>query len=242
MKTTMTQTNTDNKMKTTMTKIHNIATKRLKLVTTILLASSMLATVTAAEQPTRYKLESKLVRSSVVPLLGAKGLVGAPTTAFGSIGDDAALRKWAVKWNTNKEISMLSSPSTTALEAQKAVIRMQSKVQYFERTKDGNFVLNSLPKDESAGISLSTTIKAKDKGSVSVDILLQINTLRDREKIPEVSLDVGRPVMQTQKIKTKLTMPLGQWMWIGTQKLQDVASGKHQHLLFLCKVTPVDKD
>ena len=232
----MTKTNNYNQMKTTMKKIHNNITKRFKLVTTILLSSSMLATVTAAEQPILYKMESKILLSKDMLLPDAKEL------KEGSIGDDEALRKWAIRWSAQKGVDIMSLPSIAAPEDEKSVIRIQSKVEYFERTKDGNFALKSLPEDESAGVRLNYTAKAADKGSVSVDIALQINTLSDREKISEVSLDVGRPVMETQKVQTKVTMPFGQWRWIATQKLQDIDSGKHEHLLILFKVTPIDKD
>ena len=79
--------------------------------------------------------------------------------------------------------------------------------------------------------------KTENKSQISIKIDLQVNTLTDREKLPGVSLDIGRPLMQTRRIQTQMVIQLGQWMWLRGEQLQDVASGKREHLLILLRVT-----
>ena len=209
--------------------------KRIILFTAVLLATGTLSADANAEQKPQFLLKSKVLTSEKT-LLTVQ-----PTDKYGVIGDDEALRKLLGEWQANDDFGILSAPSIMAPLGQEAVIRVQSEIQYFERAKDGTFVLRTLRGDESAGVRLATTTKkTTDKGQITLDVDLQVNTLRDRQKLPGVSLDVGRPVMRTRTIKTQITIPLGQWVWVGGQQLQDVASGKREHLLILLKVSKAD--
>ncbi len=216
----------------------NTHRRHVTLLAAILLAVGTLTADTTLGRPTQFLLESKILSSENIPPFQA-----ATTNTTGVIGGDEALRTLFGTWEDNDDLSVLSSPSIMCLADQEAVIRVQSEVQYFERTKDGTFALRRLPEDESAGVRLKTIASnTKDRGQVSVKVNLQINTLRDRKKLPDVSLDVGPPVMQVRSISTQIVIPVGQWMWIAGQQLQDIASGKREHLLLLLKVTRTDSD
>ena len=211
----------------------NIHRRHVTLLAAILLAAGTLTADAKPERQPQFLLESKILSSENIQPFQA-----AITNTTGMIGGDEALRTLFGTWQDADDLSVLSAPSITCLADQEALIRVQSEVQYFERTKNGTFALRSLPEDESAGVRLKTTASnTRDRGQVSVKVDLQINTLKDRKKLPDVSLDVGSPVMQTRNISTQIVIPVGQWMWIGGQQLQDIASGKPEHLLILLKVT-----
>lgn len=215
----------------------SIRRKHITLLAAILQAAGTLTADTTPGRPPQFLLESKILSSEdILPQ-------AVTTNTTGVIGGNEELRALFGAWQAKDDVSVLSSPSIIAPAHQEAVIRVQSEVQYFERTKDGTFALRSLPEDESAGVRLSTTTsQTENKDQVSINIDLQVNTLRDRKKLSGVSLDIGRPLMQTRNIKTQIVIPLGQWMWLRGQQLQDVASGKREHLMVFLRVTRADSD
>jgi hypothetical protein len=205
----------------------NTNRSRVLLLATTLLISYSTAACAEPEKATQFRLDAKIVSSAE-----DKALLDVTGGGFQVIEDDDL-----VKMLTEKDVDLLSAPSIIALAGQEATISIQTELQYFERDGEDTFVLKKLPEEKSPGVRLTAAMKPADNGNVGIDIDLWLNTMKDRKRIPGLTLDVGSPIMQSQNIKTQIVVPPAQWAAIESLQLQDGDSGKREHLMILVRVT-----
>jgi hypothetical protein len=97
------------------------------------------------------------------------------------------------------EATTLAEPTLTTLAGQKATIFVGSDqpLQYFGRLDDGRFELRSL----SARTGLTLTEAVADEGETLLlsPFELSIDAAGEREPIPGVELDVGKPIISSER-------------------------------------------
>lgn len=116
-------------------------------------------------------------------------------------------------------------------------MRIGSALDYFERREDGLFELKSLPEDQYPGIRLSATMRPARDGAVKLDLDLRVSTVLERESIPGVELDVGRPILQMQQVQTQVIVEPGEWVRVGGHRIKDLISQTEDAVVVLARVT-----
>lgn len=129
-------------------------------------------------------------------------------------------------------VEMHAAPLIISIEGQPAEIRWGSEPpQYFERDADGLFDLKTL--EQFIGISLSTTIQSSSmKGMIDYDIAYSVSSTSDRQKLTNVDLDIGKPIVTTDKSIFQGTISPGTWLVTVSD-----APGKRGALLVLIRIT-----
>lgn len=117
------------------------------------------------------------------------------------------LKTWV---GNTRDVKILAEPVLRVTPGRVAAVKAKSprKVQYFQRTKNGLFVL----KEErvETGISITATVQDAANGSVRLKPLsVSVTAIKGREPIEGVSLPVGKPVLTTTSISTSLLSKLG---------------------------------
>lgn len=118
---------------------------------------------------------------------------------------------WLDTWVKNtKGVKILASPTLVVTAGRTASMAVGSprKAQYFQRLKNGNFTL----KEEmvETGITVKTTVQPAADGNVRLKRLtVSVAAIKGREKIPGVTLSVGKPIMTTTSISTSILSKLG---------------------------------
>lgn len=114
-----------------------------------------------------------------------------------------------------KEVVLVSTPVVQTLENQAAEVRVGSPdpVQYFEKQSDGSFKLRHMPDTERVGVQIryKVTSQTGNSDEVFVDAGLTVNWIQSREKITDVTLDVGKPVIVHSSTSAPSSMKLGRW-------------------------------
>jgi hypothetical protein len=116
-----------------------------------------------------------------------------------------------------KEAVLLSTPTIMILADEPAIILVgpTEPVQYFEKKSDGSYRLREMPDSESVGINLRYNISTKPgNGYDDVEAEFTIKTIRERVKIPDVNLGVGKPVILNSRRSLSLSLPIeasSQW-------------------------------
>ena len=153
---------------------------------------------------------------------------------------------------------VISAPRATLFVGTETRMYMSyGDIQYFEETGNGRFALKTTIGDTnfnwqgitvkpgselSPGIRLSMMVNDTGKANfVTVNYLLGITTFKERKKIPETELDVGRPVMMTAQTDETRTLELDKWLFSGKQLTFIYNNGnpvKTGMLLKVCQIHP----
>ncbi len=126
-------------------------------------------------------------------------------------------------WNGKPEpdyrhIQAVSKPTLVTLEGQTARITVGEKppAQYFVRREDGCFELRSLAGDdpnEVLGLEIRFTPRriSEKPGELSCGFKFRYSWIQDRESIPGVDLNVGKPIVSTESVEGTLGARLNEW-------------------------------
>lgn len=110
-------------------------------------------------------------------------------------------------------VQAVSSPSILLPLGERAEIRMGlDGAQYFERVEDGIFALRTL--NEFVGYAFECTLSpsAHMEGALSLRIASTLRETGDREPVPGLSLNVGRPAIRESKFDTNIQLKPNDWM------------------------------
>ena len=119
-------------------------------------------------------------------------------------------------WNGEKNpppeggVQNISQPTVTAVAGRPFAIDVSSDtpIEYFERRADGLFELKRL--EENAGFSIATTPEPGESNRIVLkDFKIALRSIARRVPIAGVSLDVGRPVVETWEQRTTLAVKSG---------------------------------
>jgi hypothetical protein len=141
-------------------------------------------------------------------------------------------------------VKCISAPTIGAAVNQEAMITVglgsKLQLQYFEPQTNGLFALRTIPGEATVGFRLRTTVMPTTKGYAKLEMDFRYTFLQSRNKIPNVSLDVGYPIIATSTSKTNMAVHLGEWVVVNDQLLSDVENEKLDHLVVLARVSLVD--
>src|ERR1041385_8205364 len=172
----------------------------------ILLFTPLLA---HAEEPVQYEIEAKFIAYPTNDM-------AAGTSAIKTLLLNLNKFNLMTVYNLNlgalpANWSVLSAPRVTTVAGKKAQICiLKDPPQYFERQSDGSFQLRQMGDKYSLGITLTVTTTAGTTDQiVKLDAQVKYNSIQQREQLPGVSLDVGKPTIRTLERRFDLETVFG---------------------------------
>lgn len=114
---------------------------------------------------------------------------------------------------SQSRIQAVSSPAIILPLGERAEIRMgQDEAQYFERDEDGAYALRTV--DEFVGYTFDCTLTRSTvmEGALSMQISCTLRETSDREPVPGLSLDVGKPTIRETKFETTIQLKPNDWL------------------------------
>lgn len=144
-------------------------------------------------------------------------------------------------WNgdqapSNPLIEAVSAPEVQIFEGSGgAILEVVAVAQYFEKRDDGLFELHHQAQDP--GLRFGFNLEA-DPGREEVllnHFSFEYTYITSRESIPEVSLEVGKPAMDSVKVEGEWRLRPGEWSCLMTQ----VPSGGFLYV-FLLAIEDID--
>lgn len=208
---------------------------KTKLISVLALA--LLPCLSRAETKVQYLIDVKVLQ--------------APTNTLRITSDRVVVQPAEGEWNKKRirfdgvdlsslsSCDVLSAPRLTVLAGSPATIEVgQEPPQYFEKQADGSYQLRRMNADDWVGVRLMFTAKSlKELTQVAIDADLRVQSVAKRDRLKDVALDVGRPVLARNQVAFKgETIKLDEWCLIAAPK-----EGSGIQLLFLLKVTRVEK-
>ena len=155
-------------------------------------------------------------KKSLTPFTSAEFQVGKDRFEIGDKGwfwdgasmDDRTTRTQAL-WDSTNSISLMTAPRIRVRNGEVAEIRVESvqKLEYFERRSDDLFELKRMSEPTGLGILMILTLE-KD-GRIRLNLEIVLRSVEKREPVPGVTLQVGRPILQTREHKAELLVRPG---------------------------------
>lgn len=148
-----------------------------------------------------------------------------------------------ILWNGKSEppadagVESLMSPRLIARAGEPAMVVAATRLQYFQREGEA-WNLRVTEQDSAPGIEFGLTVEPAESGMVVVDYDLKLTMMEGREKIEGVHLDVGRPVLRTTHVQSRVKFEPGQWIVISGKLFKEAKKKKGDFLLVLLKVEP----
>jgi len=217
-----------------------------------------LATLAVAAEPEgHYVIDAKImavraddqheiqVKGESVEMQPSQGSTKAGNISIGALGH-LQIGQWTVTFDENgsllwngepgppaeANVELITEPRLHVIAGKKAMIMTRSLLQYFESTGDGLFALRTSGEEDAPGVELGCMVTPEKDNRVVLDIDLKLTLMESREEIPGVKLDVGRPILLTREIATRLKIAQDQWALVSAQQVES-ASGEEGHFL-LC--------
>ena len=222
-------------------------------------SAGTVASAGAAEAEERYTIDAKImavraddlnritVQGESIEMRPSQGSEESGSVVFGELGD-LQIGSWTVTldengsllWNgkpglpAEANVDLITEPSLRVIAGMKAVIMTRSQLQYFEATGDGLYALRTAEQEDAPGVELGCTVTPDKKDRVVLDIDLKLVLMERREAIPGVKLDVGRPVLLTHAISSRLSIAQDRWALVSAQQVESASEdGGHVLLCFL---------
>jgi hypothetical protein len=194
------------------------------------------------EQPERFGTPRADYHQMAIELLDANALptmdISSPKSTFTFAGP-VTVRSLPmnVAWNADRlstAVQQLCSQTIILNDGQQFSFEVVSNVdaQYFARREDGLFELRRL--DQPSGLHASGQLRLPTPGIVEIeDFAVRLNLVGERQPIPGVALDVGRPTVDLNALKSTVRFPLNRELGL----LVRPATGEG-YLLMRLKVVP----
>ena len=141
--------------------------------------------------------------------------------------------------NPPEQFTQIKTPWIITPAGQAAEMMSTTPVQYIERNADGTFRVRDIGKDSPAAphCRFKFTVRSPDEnetgGGLRVSCELDIATIAAREKVPGLSLDVGKPKLARFRDQVELAVRPGEWAAL----LLRTPNGSDYSLLLLLKTT-----
>jgi len=109
---------------------------------------------------------------------------------------------------------ILSSPVLiTALGQPAEILVTEKPSQYFAKQSDGCYQLRQMRPQDGAGVTLSIkTASGSNEQVVKLDAKVEFSSIVKREELPDVSLDVGMPIIAKKTRQLALETGFGSWV------------------------------
>jgi len=221
----------------------------------------LIASAGAAEAEERYTIDAKImairaddlnritIKSERVEMRPSQGSEEPGNVVFGELGD-LQIGSWTVTldengsllWNgkpglpAEANVDLIIEPRLRVIAREKAVIMTRSQLQYFEATGDGLYALRISEHENAPGVELGCTVTPEKEDRVVLDIDLKLVLMERREEIPGVKLDVGRPVLLTRAISSRLLIAQDRWALVSAQQVESASEDGGHLLLCLLRV------
>jgi hypothetical protein len=221
----------------------------------------LVASAGAAEAEENYTIDAKIlavragdlnritVQGERIEMHPSEGSEGAGSVVFGELGE-LQIGSWTVTidddgsllWNgkpglpAEANVDLITEPRLRVIAGRKAVIMTRSQLQYFESTGDGLYALRTTDQENAPGVELGCTVTPEEEDRVVLDIDLKLVLMERREEIPEVKLDVGRPLLLTRAISSRLLIAQDQWALVSAQQVESASDDGGHFLLCLLRV------
>ncbi|HVZ63603.1 MAG TPA: hypothetical protein VG936_03370 [Lacunisphaera sp.] len=184
------------------------------LVQAVMLAALIGVPVRGALAPASYRLETNVYvfkhgDFATLKLSGVEGrnapeslLLQSPATVQFD-GETLSLDGPNFTWSSGRRpadrISQIDIPVLVVAADQQATLLSTTALQYMEKRPDGSLELKEIPRTspEAPHARLTFTVKPADDASTRLELAcdVEVATVSAREKIPGVSLPVGKPVL-----------------------------------------------
>jgi hypothetical protein len=157
--------------------------------------------------------------------------------------DDArlTLEQTAYRWSAPglpPQFNTVAAPMIGITFGRPAALLSEMPAQYFEKRADGTFVLRETPRNSSEIPRYQITFRVDPVDATARTLRIaadaEIATVRSREKLPGVDLDVGKPVTATFKEHLEYVAGAGDW----TALLLRSPNGSDYSALLLARVAP----
>ncbi len=181
-------------------------------------------------------------RSGLTLLTGDQRLkVGDLTLSLGPAGE--LLGNGTPDFQPENGFRVISAPQMVIVEGGEGTLRMAtvSGFQYMERQPDGGFRLQTVSPESETGMKMRLVVRPPgeiQERSDQVDLEYEVKTtyMVGRERIPDVNLEIGKPVFETQKVENRLRVPMNTWMLLHSIKAKDVSDGSPTQLVVMMKI------
>ena len=221
-----------------------------------------LVSLAGADEPAEYYvIDAKIMAIRADDLNGIKfegehveghwsqGSPQAESVIVGGL-NDLQIGPWALTfddagrllWDGNPEppeaagVELLTAPRLHVAPREKAVIMTRSQLQYFEPTGDGLFTLLTSEQEDAPGVEFGCTVTPEKNNRVILDIDLTLTLMERREEIPGVNLDVGRPILFTRAVASRLMIAQDRWALVSVQQVESASDEGGHFLLCLLRV------
>ena len=227
------------------------------LVMSATMMFGLVACVSGAAAEDVYTIDAKILAVRAVDLnrvavkgeraevRSSPGSAPAGNIVFGALSD-LQIGAWSVTFHENggllwngepgppaeANVDLITEPRLRVVAGEKAVILTRSQLQYFEAADDGLYALRTSGEQDAPGVELGCTVTPDDDDRLVLDIDLKLVLMERREALPGVKLDVGRPVLRTHQVSTRLSIAQDEWALVSAQQVES-ASGDGGHFL-LC--------
>ncbi len=159
---------------------------------------------------------------------GVKTPLPKPGETVGSVyGSKLELSVHSERWTLDKDglsraetdektvdsVQEVSSPAILLPLGESAEIHIgEQGAQYFEREEDGVYALRTV--DGFVGYTFECTLSrsAAMEGTLSMEISSTLRETGDREPVPGLSLDVGKPTIRETKFETNIELKPNDWL------------------------------
>ncbi len=235
------------------------------LIFALCLQSALANAADVAPTGTQYLIETKII-SAPTSALGSNALtIISDAMKFSSngqwsvVGTVLASGDWLKKLETMDGVDLLSAPRMTVragtdakieivrqiayMEPETNVIyRVQrhwfSGTAYMETMSNGLYRPKALEDDLNPGIQVE--VNATPSGAVNTDVKLGFtyNLLVEMSELPGTHMKAGKPVIESRKFNTAVTVKLGDWIAIGgAQKVRREEDKREENIIVFLRVT-----
>jgi len=155
-------------------------------------------------------------KKSLTPFTSAKFQLGKNRFEIGDKGwfwdgasmDDRTTRTQAL-WDSINSIALMSASRVRVPNGKAVNIQVGSlqKLEYFEQRGDGFFELKRL--DKPTGLDILMILTLEKDGRIRLNLEIVLRSVEKREPVPGVTLQVGRPILQSREHKAELLVRPG---------------------------------
>lgn len=221
----------------------------MRILSCLLLSCALAVGTLAAEVAptgTQYKIDTKIVSVPAAMAsnhfaLTADSMTVQSNGTWNVGGSAKAIGDWVADLARRKDVDVLSAPSVTTLDGQEATIQVMQALSYMVPTSNGLYRTEVLDGKRAPGIHLTLRCTTIDQDSVRTEVEFIYNLLIRMTRLPDTTLQVGAPEMDSRNLKTTLSTRLGDWLLIGgSQRVQREADDEQENIIVLLRVTKVE--
>ncbi len=207
----------------------------------------------------QYLIEVEGTDDGVVTLRGSNIQWRGETPLFSSIIDEKGLRigklflsvgpagrllaNGSPDFRPEDGFRLISAPRMVVVEGQEAKLRsgMVSNVQYMDRQPNGDFSLRTVEPGMEAGMMMRLIVRSvKDGDDSVVEVELEYGVkatfMVGRDPIPEVRLEIGKPIFETQEVETRIRVPLDRWIFLHSVTAKGESGGEESRLVAILRI------